>query len=151
MASRLARGGAVVAACVAFVTGFEGVRTVAYRDVVGVWTICVGETQGVHAGDRKSLAECKALLVRRLEDYAGPIERCLPGLNDNQFIAFTSLAYNIGAARACSSSAANLMRSGNPAAACRAFMSWNKAGGVVWPGLTRRRAAERDLCLKDVK
>ena len=37
---------------------------------------------------------------------------------------------------------------GTPAnAAARAFGLWNKAGGKVWPGLTRRRAAEAALYL----
>lgn len=146
--SRLKKGGAVAAMCAVFITGFEGTRQNAYQDVVGVWTVCTGETEGVHRGDHYSLAECKWKLQTRLEDYANPIEKCLPGLNDNQFIAFTSLAYNIGAERTCRSTAANLMRSKQPVAACLAFMSWNRAGGIVFPGLTRRRAAERDLCLK---
>lgn len=151
MASRIAKGGAVAGALVAFVTAWEGIQTTAYQDVVGVWTVCAGETEGVQRGDHYSLTQCKALLQRRLEDYAAPIEKCLPGLPDNQFIAFTSLAYNIGARRACGSTAATLMRAGKPREGCAAFMSWNKAGGVVFRGLTRRRTAERDLCLKDVK
>jgi lysozyme len=148
MMSRLKKGGAVAAVCVALVGGFEGIRQNAYQDVVGVWTVCYGETEGVKRGDHYSLAQCKDMLTRRLEDYANPIEKCLPGLPDARFVAFTSLAYNIGASRACTSTAANLTRAGRPAAGCLAFMSWNKAGGIVFPGLTRRRAAERDLCLK---
>lgn len=36
---------------------------------------------------------------------------------------------------------------GDHQAAARAFSLWNKAGGKVWPGLTRRRAAEAALYL----
>ena len=36
---------------------------------------------------------------------------------------------------------------GDHQAAARAFGLWNKAGGKVWPGLTRRRAAEAALYL----
>lgn len=146
--SRLKTGGIVAASCVAFVVAFEGMRTTAYKDVVGVWTVCAGETQGVKAGQTYSLAQCKFMLQERLEDYATPIESCLPNLPDARFIAFTSLAYNIGAQRACQSTAAKLTRLGKIKEACNAFMVWNKAGGVVWRGLTRRRAAERELCLK---
>ncbi len=146
--SRLKKGGAVAAVCATFVIGFEGVRENAYQDVVGVWTVCAGETQGVKRGDHYSMAQCKFMLQTRLEDYANPIEQCLPGLPDGRFIAFTSLAYNIGASRTCQSTAARLVRQGNIAAGCQAFMQWNKAGGVVFKGLTRRRAAERELCLK---
>jgi lysozyme len=146
--SRLKKGGAVAAICCTFVAGFEGIRQNAYQDVVGVWTVCYGETAGVKRGDHYSMAECKYMLQQRLDDYATPIESCLPGLPDARFIAFTSLAYNIGAQRACQSSAAKLIRAGKVAAGCQAFMMWNKAGPITYPGLTRRRAAERDLCLK---
>lgn len=148
--SRLKKSSAVAAICVAFVTGFEGVRLNAYQDVIGVWTVCIGETEGVKLGDHHSLAQCKTMLQTRLEDYANPIEACLPKLPDGRFIAFTSLAYNIGARRACQSTAATQIRLGNIAAGCAAFMQWNKAKGIVFPGLTRRRAAERDLCIKGV-
>jgi len=147
-ASRLKNGGIVAAACTAIIISFEGMRTVAYKDVVGVWTVCAGETQGVKSGDRYSLAQCKFMLQTRLEDYAIPIESCLPNLPDGRFIAFVSLAWNIGAQRTCQSTAARLMREGKTSAACNAFMQWNKAGGIVWPGLTKRRIAERDMCLK---
>lgn len=146
--SRIKKGGAVAAVLATLVTGFEGVRQNAYQDVIGVWTVCAGETEGIKRGDHYSLAECKAMLVRRLEDYALPIESCLPNLPDARFIAFTDLAYNIGAQRACQSTAAKLIRLGKIKEGCAAFMQWNKAGGIVFPGLTRRRAAERDLCLK---
>ena len=146
--SRLKKGGAVAAVCVTFITGFEGVRQNSYRDVTGIWTVCVGETEGVKRGDHYSLAQCKYMLQTRLEDYANPIESCLPNLPDGRFIAFTDLAYNIGSQRTCKSKAAQQIRLGNIVAGCMAFMQWNKAGGVVFPGLTRRRMAERDLCLK---
>lgn len=146
--SRLKKGGVVAAACTAIIISFEGMRTVAYKDVVGVWTVCAGETQGVVAGDRYTLAQCKYKLTTRLEDYAIPIESCLPNLPDGRFIAFVSLAWNIGAQRACQSTAARLMRLGKWREGCAAFMQWNKAGGIVWPGLTKRRLAERDMCLK---
>jgi lysozyme len=146
--SRLKKGGAVAIFCATFVSGLEGTRQVAYQDVVGVWTVCDGETEGVKRGDRYSLAQCKAMLTRRLEDYATPIESCLPNLPDARFVAFTSLAYNIGANRTCQSTAAKLIRLGKIVEGCNAFMAWDKAGGIRFPGLTRRRAAERDLCLK---
>lgn len=147
--SRLAAGGAVVAATVAFVGGWEGLQTTAYRDVVGVWTVCYGETEGVKKGDRYSVEQCRAMLVRRLEDYAGPVERCITRpMPDTTFIAFTSLAYNIGTGGFCGSSVARLYNEGRPREACEAMMRFNRAGGVVWRGLTNRRTQERALCLK---
>jgi len=33
---------------------------------------------------------------------------------------------------------------------CDALMRWNKAAGITFPGLTKRRAKERELCLKGI-
>ena len=42
-------------------------------------------------------------------------------------------------------------KAGDLRGACEALMLWNKAGGKVVRGLTRRRTAERDLCLEGLK
>jgi lysozyme len=147
--SRLKQSAAVAAVCASFVGAWEGLQTVAYRDVVGVWTVCYGETEGVRKGDRYSVDQCKAMLVRRLEDYAAPVENCIKRpMPDTTFIAFTSLAYNIGTGGFCKSSVARLYNEGRTREACEAMMRFNRAGGVVWRGLTNRRTQERALCLK---
>jgi lysozyme len=146
---RPTRGPAVAAALCALVAGLEGTRQVAYQDVVGVWTICDGETEGVHEGDRVSLAECRAKLTKRLGEFGDAIEQCAPGLPNARFIALTSFAYNVGSHAACSSSAVKLINAGHVQEGCDALMKWNKAGGITFPGLTKRRAIERDLCLQD--
>ena len=51
---------------------------------------------------------------------------------------------------ACGSSAFRLIQAGHVKEGCDSLMKWNKAGGVVWRGLTRRREHERELCLKGV-
>ncbi|MNE64550.1 Lysozyme RrrD [compost metagenome] len=58
-----------------------------------------------------------------------------------------SFTYNLGAANLQSSTLRRLLIAGNYAAAAEQFPRWNKAGGQVLAGLTRRRAAERDLFL----
>jgi lysozyme len=147
------RSSVAVAALIAALTGFEGIRQTAYPDPATLgkpWTVCMGETKGVKPGDHYSLKECKAMLRERLVDYTTPVESCLPNLPDARFVAFVSLAWNIGATRTCQSTAAKFIRLGEIVKGCNAFMSWNKAAGIVFPGLTRRRAAERDMCLKGV-
>ena len=132
-----------------FVGGWEGLQLVAYRDVVGVATICYGETRGVRMGDRATKAECDAKLTAGLIEFADGIAHCVPwdSLPDTRKIAVVSLAYNIGQGGFCKSSVARELRNGNVIAACDAFLRFNKAGGVVWRGLTNRRKAERELCL----
>ncbi|MCK2118973.1 lysozyme, partial [Pseudomonas juntendi] len=59
-----------------------------------------------------------------------------------------SFTYNLGAANLESSTLRRLLNSGDYAGAADQFPRWNKAGGKVLAGLTRRRAAERDLFLE---
>lgn len=56
-----------------------------------------------------------------------------------------SLAYNIGLSALARSTVLRLHRAGDYAGAAKAFAMWNKAGGRVLAGLTRRRAAEAEL------
>lgn len=138
-------------ACALFVAGFEGVREHAYRDVspARVWTVCAGETAGVRAGDHYTRAECIDMLEKRLEGFSAGVRGCLKEEQPQaRMIALTSLAYNIGTGAFCSSSVARLINAGETRAACDAILKWNRAGGIVFPGLTRRRQAERALCLE---
>lgn len=149
--SRLKKGTAAAALAVAVVGGFEGLRLNAYRDVVGVATICYGETRGVKMGDSHSKAECDAMLLKGLQDFERGVFACAPALAeapDPRVVAHVSLAYNIGVGAYCKSSAARRFNAGDIRASCDAFLLWNKARGVVFPGLTKRRQAERELCLR---
>lgn len=146
-------GGAMIAAAIAgslaLIKPFEGKRNDPYRDIVGVLTVCYGETQAPMR--RYSDAECSAMLERRVEqDYAAPILRCVPGFatRPNPYAAAISLSYNIGVRAFCGSTAARQFNAGNWAKGCDAFLSWKMAGGKVIAGLVRRREAERALCLK---
>lgn len=148
--SRLVAGGAVAGVMFSTIVAFEGMRTIPYLDVVNVLTVCAGETQGVIPGKRYTIAECREITLRGLERYAAPVEACITRrpFPDTTFVAFTSLAYNIGHAGFCKSSVARLYNEGRTREACEAMMRFNRAGGVVWNGLTKRRAAERKLCLQ---
>jgi lysozyme len=151
MKSRLKKGGALAALAVAVVGGFEGLRLNAYRDVVRVPTVCYGETRGIRMGMKFTKPECDAMLLVGLDQFGAGIESCVPGLKnvpEPRYVAHLSLAYNIGIGGYCKSSIARLENAGHTRAACDYFMKYNRAGGVVFPGLTRRRAAEREMCLK---
>jgi len=147
--SRLRKSGYAAALAVALVGGFEGLRTTAYLDAVGVPTICYGETKGVHLGQRSSKPQCDALLLKRLDEFATEVEACIHRpMSDKTEVAFTSLAYNIGPAAFCNSTAARLYNQGNLEASCEAMEAFNKAGGRVLFGLVKRRSAESNLCLQ---
>lgn len=141
-------GASAAGLLVATVAQFEGKRNDPYRDVVGVWTVCYGETRA--AMRRYSDAECQAMLANGLADYAGPVLARNPELRGHapQIVAATSLAYNIGAANYRRSSVARLFSAGRWRAACDAMLRWNRAGGREVAGLTRRRQQERAICLR---
>ncbi|MGO7576614.1 lysozyme [Rhizobium ruizarguesonis] len=154
MANRLQKGSAAAAMCVALVGSFEGLRQNAYPDPATrgqPWTICYGSTNGVKPGDRKTVEQCKALLALELQTYAKGIEGCtrVP-LPDPRFVALTSFAYNVGIRAACGSSAIQLINQGKTAEGCEALLKWNRAAGIVFPGLTRRRQKERQFCLEGI-
>lgn len=59
MTSRLKKGSAIAATAIALIGSWEGLRTVAYRNIVGIPTVCFGGTRGVKMGDRYTVDECK--------------------------------------------------------------------------------------------
>jgi lysozyme len=141
-------GAGAAAALIALVGAWEGKSNDPYKDIVGVWTVCYGETQAKM--QRYSDAQCSAMLSDRLADYAGPVLARNPELrgHDNQVIAASSLSYNIGVAAYRNSTVAKRFSAGNWKGACDAILMWNRAGGRVVKGLDNRRKAERAVCLK---
>ena len=132
----------------------EGLRQYAYRDPVGLPTVCFGSTAGVKMGDFRTVDECKALLTREMTATVDAVDKCQPGLPPQVLAAFSDAAYNIGTTLACDtakSAAARKLKAGDIAGACNELPKWDKAriaGQLVpLPGLTKRRAMERDLCL----
>jgi len=152
--SRLKRNAALAAACVALVGGFEGLRSYAYRDPVGIPTICFGETRGVRMGDRATVAECKAMLGTRLVEFETGMRQCLvtpDRLPEPSYAAILSFTYNVGVGAFCSSTLRRKADAGDLRGACDQLLRWDRAAGIRLPGLTKRREAERALCLKGVR
>ena len=132
----------------------EGLRQYAYRDPVGLPTICFGSTAGVKLGDFRTVPECKALLTKEMSDVISTVDSCRPGLPINVLAAFSDAAYNIGEHIACDSTrstAARLLAAGSYQAACDQLLRWDYARvagvSVRLPGLTKRREMERQVCL----
>lgn len=157
--SRLVAGaaGALTAAGIAslsLVGGWEGLRLVAYQDVIGVWTACYGETKDIRRGMRFTKAECDVMFVERLQEFETHMRACLKApdsIPDGAYVSFLSLSYNIGWNGFCKSSIARHANAGNLPKACEAITLYNKAGGRVVKGLVNRRAAERKLCLESLR
>lgn len=130
---------------------FEGRELTPYYDIVNVLTWCDGETKGTPK-PRYTNAECDTILAKSVAQYEAEIRPCLPAkLPDPVRGAFISAAYNIGSGAFCASTMARKAKAGDLRGACNALLLWNKAGGKVVRGLTRRREAERELCLEGLK
>lgn len=141
-------------ATVNLVKEFEGCKLEAYQDIVGVWTIGYGTTEGAglgvvpKAGMKITQEEAELLLMSGLKKFAEQIKpKFTREINDNQFGALLSLAYNIGPHAFSRSSALMMVNEGQFVKASDAILLWNKAGGKVSKGLVRRREAERKLFL----
>lgn len=144
-------------ATIELVKEFEGLRLKAYKDSAGVLTIGYGTTAAAglgitpRAGMTITEAEAETLLMKGLEKFAAMIRPLFTApINDNEFGAFLSLAYNIGPGAFAKSSALRKFNAGDKAGAADAILLWNKAGGKVLAGLTRRRGRERELFLTPV-
>lgn len=130
----------------------------AYLDIVGVPTVCFGETQGVELGDRFTDRECRRMLERRLsEDYRAGLHRYFtPDTKANRLTphrdaAYVSLAYNVGIRAAGKSTATRRLNAGDIAGGCEAISWWNKAGGRRVRGLVNRRGVENGMCMRGLK
>lgn len=141
-------GAGAAALLVPLVAGWEGKSNDPYLDLVGIPTVCYGETRVEMR--RYSDAECDQMLAEGLADFAGPVLERNPELagREPQLAAAVSLSYNIGISAYRRSTVARRFSAGDWRGACEAFLMWNKAGGRVVRGLDRRRRAERELCLK---
>lgn len=141
-------GGASLLALVALVGAFEGYKEKAYRDSIGVPTICYGYTDGVQMGDRKTKEECDALLVEELEEANAYVDGCITvPLTANQRTALVSLTYNTGPKAVCGSTLQRRFNARQYELGCKEILKWKYAGGKVLPGLERRRREESELCL----
>lgn len=144
-------GVAAAALLTPLVMQWEGRENTAYKDIVGVWTICDGDTKDVKPGQVATDAECNARLERQLIAHAEPVLACTPTLKDkpHALAAAASLAYNVGTAAYCKSTVDRRFDAGDIKGGCDALLAWRFAGGKEVKGLLNRRTAERTICLKD--
>lgn len=143
------------AAGVALIKRFESLQLNSYLCPAGIPTIGYG-----HVGPETKLGQsitehaANVILELDLERFEEGVESALSGLNENQFSACVSLAFNIGLKAFRPSSVVRRWRKGDVPGAADAFLLWNKARihGVheVLPGLVARRQAERELFLTPV-
>lgn len=121
----------------------EGLRTKAYRDTAGVWTIGYGHTKGVRRGDCIGRAAAEEYLLQDLR----PVEKFLDGIpqvrTQGQFDALADFAFNLGLGALRGSTLLKLVRAEKPDKDVQAqFRRWVYAGGRRLDGLVGRREWE---------
>ena len=133
-------------------------------DPIGIWTVGYGHAvsdpvtkkfvKGIENKQRASELyptmteqEAVTLLQRDLDAFAmAVIPLIKSNINDNQFSAIVSFAYNCGVGNLTKSTLLKKINANPSDPTIReSFGVWNKAGGKVLLGLTRRRSAEADL------
>jgi lysozyme len=138
------------------IQGFEGLSLVPYLCKAKIPTIGYGNTYypsgiKVTMADKPiSLATANWMFRTIADRFAVDVDQLIKAnLNQNQFNAITSLAYNIGIAGLAKSTLLKKVNI-NPSdpTITAEFAKWNKAGGKVVNGLTKRRAVESKLYFK---
>jgi lysozyme len=141
----------------AMIESFEGCVLKASNKLDGVWTIGYGQTgsyygKRVRRGMTTTKAEAHAWLRdHSIKTYEDAVTQAVKvPLNQNQFDALVSFAYNVGVGALKQSTALRKLNVGDYAGAADALTMWTKCNGKVLAGLVRRRKEERALFLTPV-
>lgn len=135
-----------------FLIEVEGFSSCPYKDSIGIPTIGIGTT---HYPDGKKVSmedDCisKDAAKYYAQKYIGGSEDLISQfklpINQNQFNALVSFAYNIGnTAFRKSTLLSKVIKNPNDPTIKNEFLKWNKAGGLIIGGLTNRRLKEAKL------
>lgn len=129
-------------------TGLEGREYIAYRDIVGVVTVCDGHTgSDIVWGKRYTDKECDALTRRDIQRIAAQVDPHIKvATTETQRAAIYSFAYNVGATATINSTLLKKLNARDYAGACAELKRWVYAGGQKWKGLINRRDVEYQVC-----
>lgn len=137
---------------------WEGFRSHAYKDSVGVWTVGYGTTTrgnvGITVGPstRLTVQDADKYLRVYLEREMKAVKKLLKvRVTQHEMNAIMSFVYNLGIANFKRSSVLKFLNAGMRKEAADAFLMWNKARVkgklVVLKGLDNRRRDERAMFL----
>lgn len=132
-----------------FIKDYEGLRLKAYKvlDSEKHYTIGYGHYgSDVRFGQTITKAKADELFKKDVKRFENAVNRLVKvDINQNQFDALVSFAYNVGEGALQDSTLLSKLNRGDFKGASAEFPRWNKSGGKVLAGLTKRRAKERAL------
>lgn len=138
----------------ALVRQFEGFKLTPYYDSAGYPTVGVGHLLSheryADLGQWPSITpeQAEAFLEADLAPALLWVPRLIKAkLTDQQWGALGDFIFNLGSGALQRSTLRNMLNRGDYEGAANEFPKWNKAGGIVRSGLTRRRLAERQMFL----
>lgn len=115
----------------------EGLRTTAYKDSVGVWTIGIGHTSAagppkVTQGMTITKDEAWDIFKRDVVQYENAVlKSCKLPLTQYSFDSWTSMCYNIGTGGFSGSTAVKRFNAGDFSGAADAMLMWNKPSEII--------------------
>ncbi len=122
---------------------FEGCRLESYKCAAGVPTIGYGSTKGIEMEMTISKDRAEELLLEDVEVFEAEVSKAVEvPLHQHQFDALVSWTFNLGGANLNASTMLKVLNQGAYEDVPYQMKRWNKAGGKVLEGLTRRRLAE---------
>lgn len=137
------------------IKSFEGLKLTAYKcsankDTIGYGNTFYEDGTPVKPGDKITKERAESLFELIAAEFEAKVRPLIKvNLTENQYSALVSFAYNAGVGNLQKSTMLRKVNANSNDPAIRAeFMKWNKAGGKVLNGLTRRRQAEADLYFK---
>lgn len=133
------------------IANFEGKRNSKYLDAVGLPTIGIGHLikSGEVFNSVLTDQEVFELFRKDVSGFEKAVARLVKvKINQNQFNALVSFAFNCGIGALESSTLLRVLNEGNYQLAADNFLKWDKGDGKTIYGLTLRRQKERELFLK---
>ena len=124
-----------------FIKSYEGFSATVYNDVAGKPTIGYGHLMRPGDSYPNGITEAQALVLLAMDvaPVSAAVDRLASVCNQNQHNALCSFGYNLGIG------ALQQMLNHGWAEVPDQMLRWTHTGGVVIPGLVRRRQAEVDL------
>ena len=129
-----------------FIKEREGLELMPYQDVAGIWTVGYGSTTEVVPGEKITEVEAG----ERLKEDVRHAENCVNQLvtvplTQGEFDCLCSFVFNVGCFAFSKSTLLRKLNDGDYESIPAELARWDKAGGHVVAGLSKRRKLEGDL------